>query len=173
MNQQKPFDVSFAKQLIEFNFWENRRVWENAIMPLTDAQFTTDTGYSWGTIQRECVHVMNGELGWLQRANSIQNAEQLKFEDFVERKKIRQQWDRIEEMWETYTTRLDDTLLFTNCTFLFRGKQIEVETWQVIFHVINHGTIHRTEILRMVAEVDKSVDFDLSMMQFLTGVFRQ
>ncbi len=171
--ESTPFSADFAKQIIEFNFWENRRVWDEAILPLTDAQFTTDTGYSWGTIQRECVHIMNGEWGWLQRIHSTpQPRDRFAFEDYVDRQIIRQQWDEIQAAWQQLSAQLDTDYFFSECEFEFRGKQVSMPRWKPIFHVMSHGTLHRTEILHMVAEVHEPIDFDLSMMQYLTGAFR-
>lgn len=165
-------NVDFAKKLIEFNFWEHRRVWDNAIMPLTDAQFLQDTGYSWGSIQRECIHIMNGEQGWLERIQGITPTEKLEFEDYTERQTLRQKWDEIQQTWETFAAELDAEKFFAPVTFEFRGKQTQIERSLLVLHVMNHGIIHRTEILRMVADVHQPADFDLSMMQYLTGAFR-
>ncbi len=172
VGEDKPFNVDFAKELIGFNFWENQRVWDEAISPLTDSQFTMDTGYSWGTIQRECIHIMDGEWGWLQRIRSTAQPESLAFENFPDRQSVRQQWDTIQQAWAQFAAELTAHQFFSDSEFEFRGKQIRMPTWKLIFHVVNHGTTHRSEILRMVADVHKPVDFDLSMMQFLTGVFR-
>ncbi len=166
-----PFDVAFIKTLFEFNFWENRRVWDLAIMPLTEAQFTQDTGYSWGTLQRECVHVMDGECNWLKRAQS-QQPQSLEFADYPTRERCRARWDTIEQDWQVFLTTLDESTFFGPARFQFRGKEATRPRWQILFHVLNHGTLHRAEMLKMVAEISGPVDFDLSMMQYLTGVFR-
>ena len=166
-----PFDVAFIKTLFEFNFWENRRVWDLAIMPLTEAQFTQDTGYSWGTLQRECVHVMDGEQGWLRRAQS-QPPQALDFDTYVTRDQCRIKWDAIEQDWNDFLATCNEDTFFDTARFMFRGKEEVRPCWQILFHVLNHGTLHRAEMLKMVAEISEPVDFDLSMMQYLTGVFR-
>ena len=166
------FSVDFANKLMEFNFWESRRVWDVVITPLTDEQFTQDTGYSWGSIQRECIHIMNGEWGWLQRARGIAQSDRLAFEDFVERQAVRQKWDDIQQAWESFMAELTTETFFQPCRFDFRGQQAVIPTWNIIFHVVNHGTIHRAEILRMVADVNEPADIDLSLMQYVTGAFR-
>lgn len=172
-NDTQAFNVDFASQLMTFNYWENRRVWDHAIIPLTAAQFMQDTGYSWGTVQRECVHIMDGEWGWLQRIRRVAQPEKLGFDDLIDRQTIRNKWDAIQGEWDVFMQALTPEIFFKSCTFQFRGKPIDMPTGNVIFHVVNHGTTHRSEILRMVADVHQPADFDLSMMQYMTGAFRE
>ena len=167
-----PLNVDFYSHLIEFNFWENRRVWDEAIMPLTDEQFTTDTGYSWGTIQRECVHIMFGEWGWLKRIQGVAKPENLEFADYIDRAVIRQRWDEIQYEWEQYAAALTSETFLADVQIHYRGKVVDIATWKLLFHVVNHSNTHRAEVLRMVADVHEPAEFDLSMVQYFTGVFR-
>ena len=55
----------YIQTLIEYNYAEHHKVWDQCIMQLTDEQFTGDSGYSHGSIHQEVVHVMNGEWWWM------------------------------------------------------------------------------------------------------------
>ena len=69
--------------------------------------------------------------------------------------------------------QLDDELFFADCIFPDGDHRASSKTWQLIFDLVYQGTAHRSDIMRMVAEVHEAPQFDLSLMQFLSGVYRQ
>ncbi len=167
------FDIDFARKLIAFNFWENRRVWDTTITPLNDAQFTRKIGFSQGSIRRECIHIIDTERISLQCVTGALSAEGLRAEAFADRNAIEERWIALRQGWHHFADRLDADVFFSDCFLESNGVQNKIKTWKLIFHVIYHGTAHRAEIMRMVAEVHQPAQFDLSLMQYLTGVFRK
>lgn len=82
------------------------------------------------------------------------------------------QWRAIHADWAAYMGRLEADLFFADCAFNDGDRAVKLKTWQLIFDVIYQGTSHRSDIMRIAAEVHETPQFDLSLMQFLSGVFR-
>ena len=164
-------NVDFARKLIDHCCWEDERVWKLAIAPLSDAQFTRAVELGLGSIQCECAHIMNIERMRLARirGESPSPAHYRR----LDRESMRAQWREIHAAWSDFTNELDAELLVTDCVIAAGESAVTLRAWQLIFDVIYQGATHRSDIMRMVAEVHEPPAFDLSLMQFLSGVFRQ
>ena len=160
--------TDFVRTLFDYQVFEDRRVWDEAIMPLSEAQFTVDTGYSWGTLQRECVHVIDVMHDSLRRAGGRATFESLTWPEAPTRAMVHDQWDRMEADWLAFLADLDADGFQQVVTVNYRNRPVSIPVWNIIHQMINHGTIHRVEMLKMVAELDQPVTFDLSLMQYLT-----
>ena len=171
-SQANRSDVDFARQLIEFNFWENQRVWDLAIAPLTDAQFLQAVSYANESIRDKCIHILELEATCLSQIRGDLRRSSDARDDLLDRSAIAARWQEIRRDWSQFAVGLDDERFFLACEFELDGGVAKLEVWQVIFHVIYLCTSHRSDILRMVADVHQPAEFDLSLMQFLTGVFR-
>jgi uncharacterized damage-inducible protein DinB len=68
-----------------------------------------------------------------------------------DRTKIRQQWDAVEQMMRDYLAGLRDEMLFAKPILLEEDK--DLTTWQVLLHVVNHGTDHRAQLLRLLSDL--------------------
>ena len=167
------FNVDFARKLIEFNFWENQRVWDLAVAPLTDDQFTQEVSFLRGSVQSECLQIINTERVYLQRIRGASCVAGESLEDTADRKAIVARWTSVRQAWTDFADELDENLFYIRCEFETDGSPRAMDVWQMIFHVLYHGTSRRSNILRLVAEVDQPVEFDLSLLQHLTGLLRQ
>ena len=166
-------DVNFARKLIEHFCWEDERVWTLAIVPLSDEQFVQDVGFGLGSIQRECWHIMDTQWTCLQLIRGDSPLESLGKHSALDRAAMQAQWSAIHASWTQFAREFDAGLFFSDCAFADDGRETELKVWQLIFDVIYQGTTHRAEVMRMVAEVHDLAEFDLSLMKFLTGVFRK
>ncbi len=163
-------DLEFARKLIEHCCWEDERVWRLAIAPLTDEQFAREVGFGLGSIQRECAHIMETEWTNLRCLRGETSAI---WELPLDRAAMLASWRAIHADWAAYMGALDADSFFADCAFKDGDRAAQLKAWQLIFDVIYQGTAHRADIMRTVAEVHETPQFDLSLMQFLSGVFRQ
>ncbi len=164
-------NVEFVRKLIEHCCWEDQRVWKLAIVPLSDEQFTREVGFGLGAIERECAHIMNSERICLAQLRGKSTSPPLVSQN--DRRTMRAQWREIHAGWSDYTEELDADLLLSDCIIADGESAVTLKVWQLLFDVVYQGTTHRSDIMRMVAEVHEPPAFDLSLMQFLSGVFRQ
>ena len=166
-------NLEFARKLIAHCCWEDERVWKLAIAPLSDAQFTQEVGFGLGSIQRECAHIMATERTNLEGIAGDAPPARLASELPLDRAAMQGQWRLIHADWAQFMGGLDESRFFSDGAFSDGDRLVKPKAWQLIFDVVYQATAHRADIMRMVAEVATAPQFDLSLMQFLSGVFRQ
>lgn len=128
------------RQLYDYHFALNRRVWEHSISGLTDEQFLQDGGYSYGSPHHQTVHLMSVEQRWFAGLRGDAVPDFLDPADYPDRAAVRAAWDEIEGEIRTTLAGLTDERL---------GEQFaeQLQVWQVLFHVLNHATDHRAQLL--------------------------
>jgi uncharacterized damage-inducible protein DinB len=133
------------RALLDYHYALYRRVWDS-IGHLTEAQFVADTDYGHGSIRNQIVHVATVDLRWIRGLQGQPGARQLSLDplDYGTRQAARELWDRTEREVTDYVAALDDRDLAQ------RPPGMGGPAWQVLAHVVNHGTDHRAQILRLL-----------------------
>lgn len=92
----------------------------------------------------------------------------LRPEDFTTRASVRAEYDSTETATLNFINRLDETILQKE--FIWRPPMTpepqRVTGWQVLLHVVNHGTDHRAQILRILHDFGAPT-FDQDLMGYL------
>lgn len=145
-------NVAYFCAMFDYSYWAHRRVWA-CVTQLTDEQFTRNLGYSWGSINGQVAHTMNAEWVWLSRMQGTASPAMLKFEDFPTRESVRAQWDEIESKVRAFLGELTDARLDQTIFYLRADQPYSQKVWEILAHVINHGTDHRAQTLAMLHQL--------------------
>ncbi|TAK13291.1 MAG: hypothetical protein EPO32_05740 [Anaerolineae bacterium] len=133
------------RELYEYHFSLNRKLWDELVMPLSKEQFVQDLPYSVGSIRNQCVHMMNIDDRWF---SGLRGEEVPGFANPVHygtREKIRAEWDGVVEKQREYLASLTDEKLET-----LMGGDEPFRGWRVLQHVLLHGMDHRAQMLAML-----------------------
>ena len=138
--------------LFGYTYWAFEIVWER-IEQLTDAQFTSDTGYSRGPIRNQVIHLISSHRRWMQRLQGVPVSPHLAYEDFPTRAGVKALWDEARDEFMAYITALDQAQLAERVAYAFpeRGIAAESRRWELLLHIANHATDHRAQILAILA----------------------
>jgi uncharacterized damage-inducible protein DinB len=140
-----------CRHFYEYHFSENRKIWDAYVMPLSDEQFRQHVGYSVGSVQNQIVHMMSADEQWFSGLRGLDFPEWLNPTDFEDRKAIRLYWDNLEQTMRNYLVDLRDESIFRHP--FTEGADQALTVFQVLLHVVNHGTDHRAQVLRLLNDL--------------------
>jgi uncharacterized damage-inducible protein DinB len=138
-------DANAFRHFYDYHFAENRKLWDRYITPLSDEQFTQAVDYSHGSVRDQIVHLMSVDEAWFSDLRGAELPEAGDLSDFQDRESIRAHWDKVEQDMRAYLSALRDDMLFVKP---LQGEDKDLILWQVLLHVVNHGTDHRAQTLR-------------------------
>ncbi len=140
------------RHLYNYHFSENRKIWDAFVMPLTQEQFTQPIAYSIGSVRNHIVHLMNVDNAWFSGLRGVEPQDWVNPDDFSDRQVIRDYWDTVEKNMRDFLATLRDDQLFTK-PIADNEEDKDLIMWQVLIHVVNHGTDHRAQLLRLISDL--------------------
>ena len=139
------------REYFDYHFAENREIWDSYIVALPQEQFIQNIDYSIGSVRNHLIHLMNVDEAWFSGLRGVQEPEFLDATTTNNRDIIRAHGDRVENNVRDYLANLQDDMLFTNP--LADEEDKDLVLWQVLLHIINHGTDHRAQVLRLLNDL--------------------
>ena len=138
-------ELELIKTFIEYHIDMTRRVWDS-IDQITDEQFLADDAYSRGSIRNLMVHLASVDRRWLAGLRNVEDVGHLKFEDYTTRAQAREVFEGVLKDLAEYSSTLTETDLDSP------NDKIQEPRWQILLHIINHGTDHRSTVLQRLHE---------------------
>lgn len=141
--------LELIKTFTKYHLDMTRRLWES-IDQITEEQFLADDAYSRGSIRNLMVHLAATDSNWLAGLKNIPEDEDppaKTSEDYSNRAIAREFWDNTAKNIADYMETLTEVELNEN------PIDIPHSRWQVLLHMINHGTDHRSTILQRLHEL--------------------
>lgn len=140
------------RHFYNYHFTENRKIWDSYIAPLSYEQFTQQADYSHGSVRDQIVHLMDVDDIWFSELRGVEPSEPLPPADLDDRKVIRAHWDSVEQKMRAYLAALQDDML-SDQPIEEPDEDKDLIVWQVLLHVVNHGTDHRAQLLRLLNDL--------------------
>lgn len=147
--------------LLEYHYARHRQVWAS-VMILSEAQFEQAIPYSHGSLRQQWLHMIDDDAKWLAFLMGSKMA-RLATHDFPDRDAIKQAYDQIEASALDFVHRVDESLLTHVYSWRLPTHPVQyVQGWQILLHMVNHGTDHRAQVLRILHDFGApSFDQDL------------
>ncbi len=121
------------------------------MVPLSYEKFIQEAGYSRGSVCNQIVHLIRTDDGWFSGLRGLAEPPLFDAGDRDDRPRIRTHWDQVEKDMRRYLSGLGDDMLFTRP--FPSGQDEKMLLWQVLIHVVNHGTDHRAQVLRLLNDL--------------------
>jgi len=131
---------------VEYHIEMTRRVWD-LIDTITDEQFLAEDGYSQGSLRNLMVHLASVDRRWLAGLKNLDDVGHLKQEDFLTRAAAREAFENVAKDLAEYISTLTEDVLNKPTDKVDRSQ------WQILLHLVNHGTDHRATVLQRLNEL--------------------
>ena len=132
---------------IRYSNWASRLLMD-AVRTLPPGELGKPTGISHHSILGTMTHLHFADWIWYTRvAEPIEKpAETL---DALER-----EWPDLQQRWETFCDGLSDADLARPIPYRsIRGYDAVANVEQVVLHLVNHGTLHRGQVMGMIRQL--------------------
>lgn len=146
----------------------------DAAAGLTAEQYTTVyPGLSFGSVRGSLVHVLMAEHTWRRRiADGVSERSPLSEADLPEFAGLRQRWAEEEAALRAFVAGLTDDRLAAPVAYTSTdGKDYQTPLWQILTHVVNHGTQFRAEAAVALTALGRSPG-DLDFIYYVRTVAR-
>jgi uncharacterized damage-inducible protein DinB len=140
-----------------YNYWANKRILARAAT-LSQAQLSEKAPYMWDSILSTMAHTLGAEWIWRQRIQEgISPTALLNASQFTTLDLLRQRWAEEETAMRAYLGTLSDADLERTVEYQGTdGTPFRRQLWQILTHVVNHGTQHRSEVALYLTNFDRS-----------------
>jgi uncharacterized damage-inducible protein DinB len=132
-----------VRTLIEYNYALHRRLWDS-IDTLSRAQFQRETNYSHGSLHNHMLHLASVDRRWLHGLKELPDVGHLKSGEYSTRESVHIVFDSVMKDVADYVAGVTEADLEKTPAGL-PGLR-----WQILFHMVNHGTDHRAQVLRIL-----------------------
>lgn len=144
-------DAVFLALQLDYSRWASERSVE-AARPLDEDELARDLGNSYGGVLGTLVHVYQGDRIWLSRLTGSPRSTLGDTGEVWTLDKLSDEWARTADGWREWVAETNDferVLDYKNQA----GQPHSLPLWQVVLHVVNHGTYHRGQITTMLRQL--------------------
>ncbi len=146
-------DHADLRLLIDFNYWARDRVFQ-AVSHLTPEQYTRDLGNSFKSMRDTLVHVYSAEWVWYTRWNGESPTAPIPSDRYPDLASLQSAWVELESQIRSFFDGLRESDLSRVFEYrLLNGQPGKSPFWQMLQHVVNHGSYHRGQVTTMLRQL--------------------
>jgi uncharacterized damage-inducible protein DinB len=155
-------DLADLRLLIDYNYWARDRMIA-AVTPLSTEQYTRDLGSSFKSVRDTLVHTYSAEWVWYSRWQGTSPTSPIPFDKFPDLAALQSAWLDLEARVRSFFEQAGEAGIARAMDYkLLNGQPGRTVLWQMLQHVVNHGSYHRGQVTTMLrqlgAQPPKSVD---------------
>ena len=153
-------DVNTLRTHLDYTNWASARLLE-AAAKLTPEELTRDFGTADKNVVGSLAHIYAADRIWMHR---IEGRPPVKFITDEDRDLalLNREWPALLDAWKQWAAGLNDRTLGESASYKdLKGNPYTTPYWQIILHVVNHGTHHRGQVsgfLRALGHVPPPLD---------------
>jgi uncharacterized damage-inducible protein DinB len=147
---------------LRYHQWATGQVLEETL-PLPADQLVKTLGGSFPSVNGTLVHLYQADCIWLDRLNEVPTGTLGDYEAPGCTHDLRNAWAAILAKMVAFAEGLvEDDWLRKMSYKTLAGVPYETAIWQMVLHIVNHGTYHRGQITNMLRQLGlKPVNLDL------------
>ncbi len=140
-----PVTADTLRLHLAYTNWATRRLVPLAAK-LSEEELTRDFKTSDKNVLETLVHVFAADRVWLARVQGNSPGPFISEED-RRLSTLEQEWPLLHQRWKEYFAPLTDQDVQARIAYRdLKGNSWEQPLWQILLHVVNHGTHHRGQV---------------------------
>jgi uncharacterized damage-inducible protein DinB len=140
------FTAGVLRTHLDYSTWASRRLVDAASV-LQPEELTRDFGTADHSVLGTLVHVYAADRVWLGRIRGNPPARFLDPDKDMRMEVLRDDWPPLLEEWRSWAADLTDESVGKRVQYKdLKGNPYETPLWQIVLHVVNHGTHHRGQV---------------------------
>jgi uncharacterized damage-inducible protein DinB len=141
-----PVNADTLRLHLDYSAWASRRL-VDAAAGLTPEQLTRDFNTADRNVLGTLVHVYAADRVWLGRIQGNPPARFIDPDTDMQLPILQNDWPALSERWRQWASALDQNSIETRIPYKdLKGNPYETPLWQIVLHVVNHGTHHRGQV---------------------------
>lgn len=157
-------NIQNIRFMFEYNFWANGKILA-AASKVSQEQFLAPANFPFGGLRGTLVHIVDAERLWRDLFEKGLVTPDLNPEDFPTFKSLETEFHEEEKALRAYLNGLTEEEMERRLKYTTdQGITRDRERWHGFFHLINHGTQHRSEAAAILTSLNASPgDIDFTM----------
>ena len=152
--------------MLDYHYWARDRLLD-ALDPLTPEQFNRDLGSSFKSIRETVVHLYAAEVVWHARWTGQPAAALQTSAAFPDPGSVRRAWAEHEGKMRAFLGELGEPGALRVFSYkTLGGDAMSSPFWQMLQHVVNHGSYHRGQVTTMLRQVGAAPPKSMDMIAF-------
>lgn len=152
--------------LVDYHYWARDRVLQ-AVATITPEQFLRPMGNSFSSVRDTVAHICAAERVWIMRLKGEKPHGLQKPDRLPDVEAARSEWAELERDMREQVEALGPEAVERTIHYQdLRGNAQSDVLWQILQHVVNHGTYHRGQITTMLRQLDAAPPKSMDLIAF-------
>jgi uncharacterized damage-inducible protein DinB len=156
--------IDEIRLIYDYNYWAAKRLL-TAAANINQEQYTTAKAFPHNSLRGTFIHLLDAEYGWRMLCQEGLETKDLTESELPTLDALQIRWHEEEAAMRVYLGGLKDEHLTGIIRYTTpKGIKRERVLWHCLYHVVNHGTQHRSEAAAILTDLGHSPgDFDFSI----------
>lgn len=145
--------IQSVEKSFAYNMWAWKRVFPS-LAALPEEEYFAERPFFWESLHGLAVHGFSSERNWLLRSRDGRSPQPATAAEFPTFAALHSSWEPLWDAWQAFLGSL--TVSELNSPVVFRSEasqSFSVLLDDVLRHVVNHGTEHRSQMTPVLAQL--------------------
>jgi uncharacterized damage-inducible protein DinB len=143
--------MNLLERMGQYLIWADKTVW-GIVQGLSDEEFDRPLGEGGGSIRKRYIHLAGDTWEWFHDWVDKSPEDEPEFDE-MSRNVL---FEFLSDYVNRFLKMIDDRVV-EKITFDSKGKDITISFDEILFHLVNHATYHRGQIVMGLRLLDKDV----------------